>query len=195
MHGDWLREIHREYAGGDARFELLVHPLGWGRVIGLFFAGFGLAFLWSPARDVWRTLQKWLHETPGGFDLIAGLFNLPFLFAGCVALAIGLLTSSIHMGRRTAALEVDAGRLRVETRGLFGTKRREWTRADINAIRADASGMEVNERPVIELQIHPCAGKKMGLLAGRKEDELCWMASRLRRALNVPARNPEPSSR
>jgi hypothetical protein len=59
----------------------------------------------------------------------------------------------------------------------------------LTAIRADASSMEVNHRPVIQLQIHPRAGKKVGLLSGRNEDELRWMATRLRRALNVPARN------
>ena len=107
------------------------------------------------------------------------------------AIGIGVLVGAIYMGRRSATLEADASRLGVETQGLFGTKRREWARAEISAIRADASGMEVNERPVIELQIHPSSGKKVGLLAGRKEDELRWMATRLRRALNVPARRRE----
>jgi hypothetical protein len=50
--------------------------------------------------------------------------------------------------------------------------------------------MEVNNRPVIELQIHPAVGKKAGFLAGRDEAELRWMAAQLRRALNVPARRP-----
>jgi hypothetical protein len=104
------------------------------------------------------------------------------------AIGLGLLAGAVHLGRRSATLEADADRLRVETRGLFGTKRREWTRVELSAIRADASGMEVNERPVIELQIHPRVGKKVGLLAGRKEDELRWLATRLRRALNAPAR-------
>ena len=63
-----------------------------------------------------------------------------------------------------------------------------WSRGEIAAIRADASGMEVNDRPVIELQIHPVSGKKFGVLAGRNEEELRWMATELRRALNVPAR-------
>ena len=389
MPADWSRAIRREYAGGDARFELPVRPLGWGRLIGLFLVGFGVLFLWSPAHDGWRTLQKWLHETPGGMDTFSCLFSLPFLIGGCVPLAIGLLilfgrcrvewkdgqlrsaeilgplrwtrrlprkpvrklevsaatskpgnspprqlenfsslaaefedgskklivlgypkdwllalaqelkayvggsafsaaaaeveviekpladadaddvleqpagsrvqveergagvrlvvppaglwrgswglfffalvwcgfmvffttltgasmfkgggiewglmaflaafwaigigllVGAIHMGRRSATLEADAGRLRVETRGLFGTKQREWPRAELSAIRAGASGIEVNERPVIELQVHPSSGKKVGLLGGRKGDELRWLATRLRRALNVPAR-------
>jgi hypothetical protein len=80
--------------------------------------------------------------------------------------------------------------LRIETKNLFGTKQLEWRRDEIAAIRADTSGMEVNNRPVIELQIHPLSGKKVGLLAGRKEEELRWMATRVGRALNVPTRKP-----
>jgi len=49
----------------------------------------------------------------------------------------------------------------------------------------------VNNRPVIELQVHPRVGKKVGLLAGRDETELRWMATQLRRALKVPANPPE----
>jgi hypothetical protein len=85
----------------------------------------------------------------------------------------------------------EGGRLRVETKGPFGSKQLEWSRGDISAIRADASGMEVNNRRLFELQIHPVTGKKVGLLAGRDENELRWMATRLRRALDVPARKSE----
>jgi hypothetical protein len=39
------------------------------------------------------------------------------------------------------------------------------------------------------LQIYPRAGKKQGMLAGRDEEELKWLATRLRQALQVPAQN------
>jgi hypothetical protein len=103
-------------------------------------------------------------------------------------IGLGLLAGAVNMGRRSATLEADGGRLRVETRGLLGTKELDWTRADLSAIRADASGMTVNDQPVLELQVHPRTGKKVGLLAGRKEEELRWMATRLRRALGLPNR-------
>ena len=83
---------------------------------------------------------------------------------------------------------VEGRQLRVTTKGLFGTKERRWDRDEIAAIRADRSNMEVNDRPVIELQIQPRTGKKTGLLAGRNEQELRWLATRLRQALQVPAR-------
>ena len=391
MISDGSREIRRDYAGSDARFDLPVRPLGWARLIGLFLVSFGLLFMWSPAHDVWRTVQKWIYEAPGGVETVFNLFELTFVIAGCVPMGIGLLilfgrcrvewkdgqlrsteilgplrwtrrlprkpvrklevsaatsksgnapprpldnfsglaagfedgskklivlgypkdwllalaqelttfvgagalsaetpavevvetsppdardadvleqpsgsrvqveehgtgvclvvppaglwrgsrglflfgllwcgfmavftgfsvlgsvktpgsmpvafwvftpafwliglgllAGAINMGRRTARLAAEGGRLLVETRSIFGTKQRKWERSEIAAIRADGSGMEVNETPVIELQIHPRIGKKVGLLAGRSEEELRWMTTRLRRALNVPARS------
>lgn len=393
MNAEWSREIRREFAGGEARFDLPVRPLGWGRLFGALLIGFGLLFVWSPAGELWHALETWLHGQSAGMGVFFGLFSLPFLVAGSIPLAVGLLilfgrsraewrdgqlraaemlgplrwtrrlprkpirklevsaatsksgtgvpremaqfsglmaefadgsrklvvlgypkdwllplaqelrpfigsgqsaaaavsvevveksaeaenaanvpeqpagsrvqvedrgmgvrlvvppagiwrgsrgmfffglfwcgfmavftgisvfaggksadgvpgvfwvfipafwliglgllASAMNMGRRTASFDATAGRLCVETRGLFGNKRHEWTRADLAAIRADASGMGVNERPVIELQVHPRGGKKVGLLAGRDEEELRWMATRLRQALAVPARETD----
>jgi hypothetical protein len=393
MNAEWSREIRREFAGGEARFDLPVRPLGWGRLFGVLLIGFGLLFVWSPAGELWHALETWLHGQSAGMGVFFGLFSLPFLVAGSIPLAVGLLilfgrsraewrdgqlraaemlgplrwtrrlprkpirklevsaatsksgtgvpremaqfsglmaefadgsrklvvlgypkdwllplaqelrpfigsgqsaaaavsvevveksaeaenaanvpeqpagsrvqvedrgmgvrlvvppagiwrgsrgmfffglfwcgfmavftgisvfaggksadgvpgvfwvfipafwliglgllASAMNMGRRTASFDATAGRLCVETRGLFGNKRHEWTRADLAAIRADASGMGVNERPVIELQVHPRGGKKVGLLAGRDEEELRWMATRLRQALAVPARETD----
>lgn len=104
-------------------------------------------------------------------------------------IGLGLLAAAINMGRRRATLSAEGDLLRVTQTGPFGTKVREWRRGEIAAIRADASGMEVNDAPIIELQIHPVVGKKAGYFAGRDEQELRWLATELRRALNVPAKN------
>jgi hypothetical protein len=114
------------------------------------------------------------------------------LIAAFWAFGLGLLAVAVNMGRRTAVMAVEDGRLQVETRGLFGVRRQEWNPGELSAVRADAGGLEVNERPVLELQIHPAGGKKWGLLAGRDEDELRWMATSLRRALKLPAHAPHP---
>jgi hypothetical protein len=119
MVRDWSQEIRREFAGNDARFELPVRPLGWGRLFGLFFAGFGLLFAWSPAHGVWQLIQKWLHGTPGGAETFFSLFQLPFAIAGGVPLAIGLL---ILFGR--CRVEWKDGQLRVAE--ILGPLR--WTR-------------------------------------------------------------------
>ncbi len=72
------------------------------------------------------------------------------------------------MGRRRAMLLVEHGELRVAQDDLFGAKRRTWRREEIAAIRADASGMAVNDVPIIELQIHPVSGRKGRLLRGAR---------------------------
>ena len=102
-------------------------------------------------------------------------------------IGLGLLAGAINMGRRRATLSVDGSTLRVTQVNLFGTKNWEWRRGEISAIRADASGMAVNDVPIIELQIHPVSGKKAGFFAGLDEQELRWLATELRRALSVPA--------
>ena len=45
--------------------------------------------------------------------------------------------------------------------------------------------MTVNNRPVLELHIRPSTGDKVGMLAGRDEAELHWIATRLRKALGL----------
>ena len=45
--------------------------------------------------------------------------------------------------------------------------------------------MEVNSVPIPELHIQPVQGKRYGLLAGRDEAELRWLAARLRPALKM----------
>ena len=49
------------------------------------------------------------------------------------------------------------------------------------------SGMAVNDRPVLQLQLIWNAGKPFGLLTGRPEPELYWLASELRRRLSISA--------
>jgi len=107
-------------------------------------------------------------------------------------LGLGMLAGAINMGRRRAMLLVENGRLSLAQSGIFGAKKWDWNSESLAAIRADASGMEVNGAPVIELQIHPVRGKKAGFFAGRDEQELRWMATELRNALKLPAaRNPD----
>jgi hypothetical protein len=114
---------------------------------------------------------------------------MPWAFVGVFwVVGLSLMAVAVNMGRRTAEIAVTNGQLRIATRGLFGARQHEWLAGELTAIRADGSGMEVNERPVLELQVHPRVGKRVGLLAGRDDDELRWIASRLREALAVPAR-------
>lgn len=102
---------------------------------------------------------------------------------GFWGIGIGMMLGAINMGRRHAVLVVQGGCLKVTQTGLFGTKQREWQQPEIASIRCDASGMAVNDVPVLELQIHPVSGKKAGYFAGHGTNDLEWMASALRKAL------------
>jgi hypothetical protein len=173
--------VQVEERGAGVR--LIVPPAGiWRGSKGLFF----FALFWCGFMAMFTGFSVFAGNKDSGGVPLAFWFFIPAFWL----IGLGLLAGAINMGRRIATLTAEGGQLRIETKNLFGAKQLEWRRDEIAAIRADASGMEVNDHPVIELQIHPCAGKKVGLLAGRKEDELSWMATRLRQALKVPARKP-----
>jgi hypothetical protein len=119
----------------------------------------------------------------------------PYIFIGIFwFVGLAMIGGAVNMARRRATLLIESGGLRLTQTGLVGTKQREWRRGDIAAVRADASGMEVNNRPVIELQIHPVTGRKAGFFAGRNTDELRWIATELRKALGVPAKAGQDQS-
>jgi hypothetical protein len=98
---------------------------------------------------------------------------------------IGILLGALNMGRRRAAIAVTGGALMVIQAGIFGTKQRQWAATEIRKICAGHSGMEVNDKPILELQIYGQGAGKFGLLAGRADEELRWIASELRAALGV----------
>lgn len=135
----------------------------------------------------------WLGLTTGGIGtaIIMGTRGhvvVPILFCGIFTLAgVAMLLPAINMGRRRAIFMVMGDELRLASDGLFGAKLHRWARADLASIHIGPSGMAVNEVPVLELQIEPRAGKRLGLLAGRDEAELRWMATMLRRALKLTA--------
>jgi len=125
------------------------------------------------------------------------LFTVIFLFAGGIAdipkalammsifwlIGAALLLAGWNMGRREAVIAVVAESVMTMQTGLFGPWRHEWPRHVVKQIRVGPSGMEVNGVPVPELQFHGPKGKLLGMLAGRDERELAWMATLLRQAL------------
>jgi hypothetical protein len=110
---------------------------------------------------------------------------LPLVLSVFWLAGIGILLASINMARRKAAIAVTSGTLMVIQTGIFGSKQRDWEPGDVGAVHVGASGMTVNDQPVLELQILDGGGSKFGLLAGRSDDELHWLASELRTALRV----------
>lgn len=119
-----------------------------------------------------------------------GRMPLPVFFSlgFFVLVGVAMLLGAVNMGRRRAVIAVAAGHLIITQSSLFGIKTREWPREQLAAVRAGPSGMAINDVPVIELQVLPRDGRKFGLLSGRDTAELEWLATVLRRALNLPAR-------
>lgn len=99
------------------------------------------------------------------------------------AIGIGMLLGAINMGRRQAAIAVINSELRVIQSSLFGVKRREWLLSDIQTVRSGRSGVEVNNQPVMQLQIVPKTERPFAMLTGRTLDELNWIARELREML------------
>jgi hypothetical protein len=122
-------------------------------------------------------------DKPAGF--LWFLFPLPFLFFGGVSLLIVL-----HLGRRRAALAVVGDRLFVLRVGLFHTQHREWARDKLSDVAVGPSGGDVNDKPLLELQILPKNEPKFTLLAGRGGAELKWMAVILKQALSLRPEAP-----
>ncbi len=183
---DGEETILQRPSGSNVQFEehgrgirLEVPPLGlWKGSKGLFI----FSLLWCAFMCFFTGLTVFAKGS-GGMPTAFWIFIPAFWMIG-----LGLLAGAVNMGRRRAELTADSSRLHIEIVGLFGARQRDWSRAEIAAVRADSSGMEVNERPIIELQVHPERGKKAGFLAGRDEAELRWIAAHLRRVLKVPAR-------
>jgi len=144
---------------------------------------FGFGMVWCLFMSVFTGVILF-----AGWKNTRGAPGVAWAFVGIFWLiGLGMLAGAINMGRRRAMLVFENGQLKVAQIGISGAKKWEWNRDDIAAIRADASGITVNNVPVIELQIHPVRGKKTGFFAGRDEQELRWMAGELRRALKLPA--------
>ncbi len=145
---------------------------------------FGL--IWCGFMVVFTGFSIFTGETPG--DVAS--WPLWLFIGGFWLIGIAILAGAINMGQRRAVFTVRADGLSVVQTGLFGVKRAEWSSNQITAVVIGPSGMEVNEVPILELQIHPRTGRKTGFLAGRNDAELQWLAAVLRQALGVSSTPP-----
>jgi hypothetical protein len=143
---------------------------------------FGFALLWCGFIGVFT----------GIFLSTGGAREWPVLaFLGVFWLiGVAMLLGAINIGRRQAVLAVLDGDLAIIQKGIFGATRVRMAGNEVAAVRAGPSGASVNDRPILELQVLPVAGTKVGLLAGRDDRELEWAATVLRQALQVPGTTP-----
>jgi hypothetical protein len=98
------------------------------------------------------------------------------------------------MGTRETVVAVVGQSVMVMQTGLRRAKRREWPRSEVKTARVGASGTEINDQPILELQLLGADDKKLfGMLAGRDARELTWMATLSRQALkSTDPTHPEP---
>ena len=105
------------------------------------------------------------------------LFLVPFW-----AIGTAMFLAAVNMGTRRVFLAAAPDMLAFRRKGMFGVKEARFTRAEVAAVRVGPSGGKVNDRDIIELQIHLANGRhKVGLLAERKQDELDRVAAEIRR--------------
>lgn len=162
-------------------------PGVWKGSSGLFF----FSLLWCGFMVVFTTFFGFAAANGKVVDREAW-WMFPLFITVFWAAGIGMLLGAINMGRRQAAIAVTNGRMKSIVSGLFGTTRKEWELAELETVRKGPSGMEVNDVPVMQLHIVPRTGAKYGLLTGRDEAELEWMATHLRRYLARPRATAAP---
>lgn len=124
-----------------------------------------------------------------------GIPSLPGFVAFMLVDAIGvaLIVLGVLNSRRRAGLAVVDGELMVLQTGIRRLERR-WAPGEVKSVAVGPSNVEVNDQPVLELQIVDAAGRKCGLLGGRNVPELEWIATVLRGALAQGASEPEPAT-
>jgi len=158
-------------------FAVSVPPAGiWKGSKGLFL----ISLLWNGFMVVvgYFTLTK----TDKGSLMSVLLFDVAFF-----AIGIGMLLGAVNMGRRRIMIAVVNGVLTSRVIGIFRTVERKVAVVDITSIGVGPSGMEVNNQPVMELQItHTGKGGKIGLLRERTDCEQQWVAYLLRQKLQKP---------
>lgn len=102
-----------------------------------------------------------------------------------VAIGIGMICAAVHFGRRKTVLLAVGGQVAVKFISPLRTTQWVVNGADIVDIRVAPSGVEVNDQPVLHVQILTAAGKKHGLLGGRQVEEMRWVASLLRQRCRI----------
>jgi hypothetical protein len=119
---------------------------------------------------------------------------LPFLGVSTLftAIGLGMFFAAVRSGRRRAIIDVVGEDLLITRQSTGAPKTQSWHRSEIDRVVVGKSGTEINDVPVMELQIWPAGGKKVGLFAERDDAELGWIAGEIRAALGLGGRDRTP---
>jgi hypothetical protein len=159
----------------------------WKGTSGIFF----FALIWNGFMTVFTSVVLCGGLNAENKPDETALWVIPLFLSLFWAIGIGLMLGALNMGRRRAMFAIAAGKLLVMQKGIFGTKQHEWAAEEIDSIATAPSGMKVNDRDVPHLQIH-ASGEKLGLLTGRDEQELEWLACELRGAWRAAGSHRQP---
>jgi hypothetical protein len=186
-------DVFEQPAGSKVQLErfpdgitLRVPPAGvWKGSAGMFQFG----ILWTLAIAGFTVLFAGAGIAQGqGASAVLGALGIMSLFW---LIGAGLLLGGRVVGTRESVIAVVGDSVMVMQTGLRRAKRREWPRSDVKTARVGPSGTEINDEPVLELQLHGPDKKLFGMLGGRDVQELTWMATLLRQGL----KSTQPDSR
>lgn len=126
----------------------------------------------------------WIASMFGSGGSLVDVF--PLLICGLFWLVgFGMVYGAARSGRRRGLIDA-TGRELVITRQSIGKPRVEgWNTEEIARVVIGPSGTEINDKPVMELQVHLSDGSKRGFFPERRDDELRWLAGEIAHAMGL----------
>ncbi len=121
------------------------------------------------------------HRSTQGWNSYIVLMCLTTLWG----LGIATLIAAINIGKRRAIIDVVGETLLISHQSIFKIKQQEVHRDNIESIRLEYCGKESDDVPILNLQINCKQGKMITMLNQLSNNELAWIASELRKALNL----------
>jgi hypothetical protein len=148
-------------------------------VVGVIFATLGAIFTVAALLPLFQANP----QRPSGVIFVGVIF---FLVGSTFAIL------SVNAAMKRVVLAVVGDQLLTFETGPFGSRRRSFIRAELLDVACGPSNVSVNNKPLPQLQFTIVGSKtRVGLLTGRDEAELKWLATVLRQSLGIPGEAPE----
>lgn len=168
--------LHQPLQGGDSFAVPAKGFLKGSKGLGIF------SIIWlSFCTLVFGFMVSGIGEWEDGPPPVWVAIMFPVVFIG---VGLGMAYAAIRMGTRKTLIALVNSQLKIKQTNKFGIKEDQFDMHDVENIKVGPSGMEVNDVPVNELQVHfNNEQKKKGFLSEREDEELYWIAANLRKHL------------
>lgn len=118
------------------------------------------------------------------------------VFAMCIIgvfwiVGLAMFYGALRSGRRRGLIDVAGSDLLITRQSLGKPRAESWNATELDVVCIGPSGTTVNDRPVLELQVHLKDGGKRGFFPERRDDELRWIAGEISAALGIGAEAPD----